>query len=597
MSRAELLLAVFTAVVLATGCGGGEPFSGSDAGSNDDGGIVFGDGGVDAAEEGSTDASADASHADGPQDAREEAPSCDAGAVVCGGQCVSPNDPAHCGGSCTACPIPEAGTGMATCSNGTCGVSCGGGYVGCNGACLPASDGPSTDPCIINETYGIFVSPAGSDFNAGTQLSPVQTIGHAMDLAKTAGKRVFACGSAGSYGEILTVAPSRDGVSAYGGLDCTTSASQWTYSAADKATLAPAANSALLVSGLTTGVTFEDFGFVSADTSAPGASSIAVFVSSAQNVAFHRVAMTAGNATAGGAAGASGGTGGDPSNHYGGVLDGVTATTTGGAASETCTCPDGTTSSTGGQGGGEVPAQTPGAGTPAYGGGTAGTNGIACGAGGASGGDGNDAPLGTPDAPSNAHGVLGSNAWTAAAGAPASNGKPGQGGGGGGDGDKGTGGGGGGACGGCGGAGGKPGSGGGSSIALVSYQSSVTLVGCALTSKNAAPGGSGGSGEIGQAGGNGGIRFVSACSGGGGGAGAGGNGAQGGAGGLSLGIGYSGNAPSADVTTTIMFGQKGSGGAGGAPGPAAGTGVGQTGAAGAAGAAGVDGVAQNILSL
>lgn len=314
MSHARLISAVFTIAVLTTGCGGGEPISGSDAGSNDEGGIVFGDGGADAAQDGSTDAGADTpgailadANVDGPGDAREEAPSCEAGAVFCGAQCVSPNDPAHCGSACTVCPMPEAGTGTATCTAGSCGLTCTSGYLGCNGACLPLADGPNSNPCIISETYGVFVSPGGNDLNAGTELSPVQTIGHAMDLARGATNRVFACGSAGSYGEILTVGPSRDGVTVYGGLDCTTSASHWTYNAADKATLAPAANSALLVSGLTTGVTFEDFVFVSADASTPGASSIAVFVSNAQNVAFHRVAMTAGNATAPGAAGASGG--------------------------------------------------------------------------------------------------------------------------------------------------------------------------------------------------------------------------------------------------------------------------------------------------
>src|SRR4029077_6298086 len=122
--------------------------------------------------------------------------------------------------------------------------------------------------------------PAGSDSAAGTQLAPVATIGHAMDLAKTAGKRVYACGGAGNYTENLVVGASRDGVSVFSGLDCTTAPSKWAYVAADKATLAPASGYALEVTGLSAGVSFTDMGFVAASeaSAAAGTSSIAVFI-------------------------------------------------------------------------------------------------------------------------------------------------------------------------------------------------------------------------------------------------------------------------------------------------------------------------------
>jgi hypothetical protein len=474
-------------------------------------------------------------------------------------------------------------------------VTCSSGYHACGtpADCLPDTGGPSADPCIINDQSGIFVSPAGSDTAAGTQLAPVKTIGKAMDLAKAANKLVFACGNNGTYNENLVVGSGRDGVKVYGGLDCTTTKSQWKYVAADLASVAPTtAGYALELQGLTTGVTFEDFAFVAADTSTAGVSSIPVFVTAAQNVAFHRVSMTAGNVTATGATGASGGTSGDPTNHYAGSLNGISTSTATRGAGNPCKCPDGT-SIFGGNGGDA--ADSPGAGLPAYGGGTAGTNGASCSMGGASGGDGKDAPAGTGDTPSTSVGALSASGWTPATGATnSSNGKQGQGGGGGGDGQQGTGGGGGGACGGCGGVGGKPGGGGGSSIALLSYQSSVSLTACSLTAKNAGAGGTGGGGEQGQAGGALGNGGATGCPGGNGGAGAGGNGAQGGPGGLSLGIGYSGTAPSYDATTSITVGQKGSGGAAGSLGPAAGAGIGQPGAPGSVGAVGV---AQNTMSL
>jgi hypothetical protein len=489
---------------------------------------------------------------------------------------------------------PASMHGTATCTlgadgGGACGVSCSMGYHACGGDCFADTDAPSTasDSCILTETYGVFVSPGGNDTTGnGSRAMPFATVGHAMTMAAMGTKRVYACGSAGNYTENLAVTASVDGVTVYGGLDCTTPAT-WTYAASKLATVAPATGYALQVSGLTTGVTFEDFAFTAADVTAAGASSIAVFVANAQNVAFHRTTLTAGNASA---TGASGGPG---SNHFAGSLDGNPGSGTTGGTAKGCACRDGVTSSTGGQGGDAT--HIPGAGLPAYGGGTAGTNLLSCSMPGAVGGDGSDAPAGTTDPPSTSHGTLTVNGWTPAAGVSGSTGAPGQGGGGGGD-RTATAAGGGGACGGCGGGGGTPGSGGGSSIALLAYKSGVALVGCTLTGKNAGDGGIGGGGEQGQAGGGGGgVQSGGGCTGGYGGSGAGGNGAQGGAGGLSLAIAYSGTAPSADSTTTMNFGTKGNGGAGGSAGPVAGGGTSPQ--PGAMGAQGPDGAAQATMPL
>ncbi len=203
-------------------------------------------------------------------------------------------------------------------------------------------------------------------------------------------------------------------------------------------------------------------------------------------------------------------------------------------------------------------------------------------------------------------GILSQSGWMPGSGSPGDDGKPGQGGGGGGNGRLSSGSGGGGGCGGCGGAGGKPGQGGGASIALLSFQSSITLAGCSLdgrrlrerrqqveTPKPDKRRAHGHADRIGNLGG---------CPGGAGGAGAGGNGGQGGPGGLSLGIGYVGTPPTIDgavVTQAsthsgITIGAPGAGGAGGLRGASA---MNSTGPAGALGASGQPGVAAAVEAV
>ena len=472
----------------------------------------------------------------------------------------------------------------------TCGVACEAGYHACHGDCLPDFDTPSVtgDPCVLSESFGVFASPMGSNTTGnGSRAQPFATIAQAMAVAATGTTRVYACGSAGSYSENLTVDASRNGVTVYGGIDCTTAPGTWTYSAAKPATVAPSAGYALRVAALTQGVTFDDFVFRAADATSAGGSSIAVFVSSAKNLAFDRVAMVAGAGMTG-AVGARGGTAGNQSNWYAGSMDGNAATAGVAGASITCKCGDGT-KSTGGQGGGP-PTRMPGAGMPGQplnSGGAPGMNNQDPGFGG-SGGPGADAPPGVPDPPSISRGMLAASGWTPAAGVQGSHGKVGQGGGGGGDGFGEIGFGGGGACGGCGGSGGKSGGGGGSSIALLSYQSDVTLVACMLAAANGGAGGAGGDGQAGQVWGIGGVQSQGSP-GGRGGAGAGGNGGQGGAGGFSLAIGYFGTVPAIYAGTTTTARSLGLGGAGGAAGAAA------PGSAnpGAPGAKGPDGITQS----
>lgn len=75
---------------------------------------------------------------------------------------------------------------------------------------------PTEDPCVIDEPYGIFVSSSkGTADGAGTRAQPVRSLQRAVALAKTSGKRVYAC--AESYEEALTL---ENGVSIFGMFDC-----------------------------------------------------------------------------------------------------------------------------------------------------------------------------------------------------------------------------------------------------------------------------------------------------------------------------------------------------------------------------------------
>ena len=200
---------------------------------------------------------------------------------------------------------------------------------------------PSAEPCVVDEAYGIFVAPAGSDANPGTKALPVATIGRGMDLAKTASKRVYVC--AGRFAEKVAIGTSRDGAAVFGGLDCAT----WHYDTNNKVIVAPAQTGyALELDGLQQGATLEDVEFdaLDANPSHPGESSVAVFANGAQNVVLRRVAMVAGAVVATGGAGPSGGTAGDPSNAYAGSLNGTSAGDAGAPSGKTSMCVDGTAS-------------------------------------------------------------------------------------------------------------------------------------------------------------------------------------------------------------------------------------------------------------
>ena len=497
--------------------------------------------------------------------------------ILCSGSCVSPNDPTHCGATCEVCKGPTSGNGSASCPAAACTVACSGGYhpagTNCNTDCLANSDDPSGDPCVVADGYGVFVSPAGSDSSPGdgSKEHPFATVGHAMDQAVTGAKRVYACGTFSA--EQLVVGSTRDGVTVYGGFDCTS----WAYSPSTPTKMAPtAAGFALQVNGTTIGVTFEDFEFdaIAAPsglaTSAPGASSMAVIVNSSAGVVFRRVKFSAG-------AGQPGAKGVDGSNSWTGTAaTGSPASGTTAGQGITCSC-----GGTGGQGGS---AGAFNAGTDQFSAGGNGQDGTPLGttnlgAGIQQIGAGNTCTAGDPNGVSaGGNGAGGSGGagvgslafpqgWSnASVGGAGADGTVGQGGGGGGgyfyvvgaipDGAGGGGGG-----GGCGGAHGTGGYAGGSSIPLVMLGSTVTLDSCILTAAAGGAGGPGGNGLGGQPGGGGGSGSgTGSCAGGAGGQGGTAGAGGGGVGGDSIAVAYSGTAPTHVGTVTENVAPAASGG-------------------------------------
>jgi hypothetical protein len=439
---------------------------------------------------------------------------------------------------------------------------------------------PADTPAVIDEECAVFVSPLGGDVGSGTRASPFKTITKALEFAP--GKRIFVC--QGDYAENLVIERARDGIGIFGGFNC----SSWTYSEQFKPNIKPSSGYALQVKNLARGARFEDLAFEARDATAPGESSIAVFVADSQNVAFVRTSLKAGNGANGTAGPAA------TTNYEGG------ATAPGGAAPLLATPAVGglggvaqctTGRSRGGNGGpGDGSTGQPGTADPsaaaeadrdgAGGGGGA----SACGA---SARPGAHAAAPQAVAAPGALGRLTAAGWERENGVDGRTGNPGQGGGGGGGRSATQVAGSGGGAGGCGGAGGRGGQGGGASIALASYRSAVQLAGSRLVAGDGGAGGAGGAGQAGQTGGPGGSA-VGSCAGETGGNGSGGG--AGGAGGSSIGVAFVGAAPALDSASRIDVGRAGAGGTQGS----GGAGPGQPGPA----ASGVrPGTAQSTLSL
>ncbi len=472
--------------------------------------------------------------------------------------CYAVPDDCHSHNACAeadASVVGDTGVVTDTGPDGSPNPCCSDGSTTCDPSLAPSQNG-----CVVDEKYGVFVAPNGNDASGdGSRARPFASLTKAAVVAKSTSKsRVFQC--AGTYLTPETIGASADEVHAYGGLDCAT----WAYTGA-KTIIAPRAQGpALIVNLLSIGVAFEDFEFDSNDATMPGASSIAVQVSSSKGVVFRRAAFHAGR----GADGASAQRKPPAANATSGNVVGTGGVLGGPQCVNTCSNGKSVGGKGGDSGGGNAEAGMPDRGGSYPNNGGKGTDSTACQSGGA-GGQGVAGPPATDGAGAKKVGVLLGSNWIPSTGAAGADGSVGQGGGGGG---ARTGAGGGGGCGGCGGSAGAVGGGGGASIALLSVNSLLFLQQCSLATSGGGDGGAGAAGQLGQPGGGGAsggaLSPFNGCAGGDGASGGNGGSGGGGAGGLSVGALYQGTAPQFDAATTaaVTIGAAGKKGIGGVPG-------------------------------
>ncbi|MCB9586571.1 MAG: hypothetical protein H6718_14315 [Polyangiaceae bacterium] len=459
-----------------------------------------------------------------------------------------------------------AGTGGAAGSAGA--ASAGGTGGSCNGAASP-----SDDSCVVTEDYGVFVSPKGDDTTGdGSRSAPYATLEAALIAAYSSGKRVYACSSEGEFvpnGNLLAIDDSLSGSQLYGGLDCDT----WAYDVS-KPTEVVGNYAALYVNGVKGGLRIEDFSFRAVDQTLN--SSIGALVRDSDGVLFKRVKFIAGK----GADGDDGtdGSVGDPGTAVADSQKGEDGTCSspgvrrGGRWSGPSSC--GSTGGPGGDADFDFGPENGIAGLPSgnANGGLAGTLSSVNGVTGTDGAKGSDGNVGSV---AEAVGLFHQDGYDPANGNPGTNGVVGQGGGGGGGAFKnaastcGGAGGGAGGMGGCGGGLGAAGGGGHSSVALLVWESGVTVTDCAFESGEGGAGGRGGNGGNGGPGGDGASGGAAAGGsgkggrGGVGGDGGGGGSGSGGSGGPSYGLVYKGMKPAETNSCSFSVGSGGIGGHGG----------------------------------
>ena len=502
--------------------------------------------------------------------------------VACGSKKDSnyhPNNPgfggsaANSGAGGTSGTDGGGGDGGGANSSGTGGITnFGGGGSNCDG-----TKTPSEDACTIHEKYAVFVSPNGDDvYGDGSRAKPLKTFAGALGLAVSSNHaRVYACATAGAFAEEVTLGSNEDGISLFGGFDCTT----WDYVAGTKTKIDGPSSGALSIQDSTQGTLVEDFEISAKDATSPGAPSIGVVIGNSQNVELQRVKVSAGTGAAGLAGyatpgvAASGKPGSKGKAQCGFDFSGGAAVTSG------CGGLDSVGGKGGGGGFGFVKPGDGSDGEPANGAGAGGIaqddtlpGGWSCAMNG-KGANGKAGDPGTHGKGGSTPGQLTSTGWLTDSGQFGTNGGEGQGGGGGGGAKPpasctgmtnptGASGGSGGS-GGCGGIGGEGGQGGGASIALASYQSSVTLVDVDSIAKGGGKGGAGGKGQLAGKGQLGAAGGTGACAGGNGADGGNGGHGGGGAGGPSIGMAYQGAKPSVTGGSVAIASTASAGGADG----------------------------------
>src|SRR5687768_5338223 len=184
----------------------------------------------------------------------------DAGASATGGTAGADGGTSAQGGSSAGGAAGDSGL------MGGEGGQAGGPVVTCD-----ASLAPEEDTCVIDETYGVFVSPAGdNDEGDGSRDKPFATLGKAIEAATESGKRVYACGGdGGTFSERVTIGEDQSGLEIFGGFDC----DDWTYGGVAKTNVVSPTPLALHVLNLD-GVRIEGFRFEAANATLPSGSSV-----------------------------------------------------------------------------------------------------------------------------------------------------------------------------------------------------------------------------------------------------------------------------------------------------------------------------------
>lgn len=145
----------------------------------------------------------------------------------------------------------------------------------------------------LTETYGIFVSLAGSSDGEGTRAAPLSSIGAGIAKAKQEGKRVYVC--KGTYAEAIEL---KSGVSVFGGYACTT---KWERKDGEYSRVEAPTSPAVRAKDVTDATTFSGFDVVAPDGTAADASSIGLVADNAGKLIVAASKITAGKGADGAA--------------------------------------------------------------------------------------------------------------------------------------------------------------------------------------------------------------------------------------------------------------------------------------------------------
>src|SRR5258708_1527063 len=121
----------------------------------------------------------------------------------CGSTDVTCEDLATCPGGAGGA---DGGSGKGGGSGaGAAGSDAGGQSGDANGTCDPKKS-PAESPCVIDNRYGVFVSPTGNDTTGtGKKDAPFKTIGKGLAAATDGAKRIYVCDDGAGYAEQITI--------------------------------------------------------------------------------------------------------------------------------------------------------------------------------------------------------------------------------------------------------------------------------------------------------------------------------------------------------------------------------------------------------